>query len=453
MNRRKWISGAVGGLFCVPHLASAQSQFSRTIPSRTALAQVGLERHWFNAVPLAAGSSRVASMNLAGSYLFAQTTHGLVVSYDAETGRRLWTANMNQLTLNPSHVSVNDRMAIVTVGQKIYGLDLPTGTKIWENKLEDICTGGTAINSSIAIAALKNGKVQVFNIKDPGREECGAIHDPATCSLLKPSVGRYIYSWQTEGSITAKPFLNESSMFFAGEHKKNEGKFYLADVGDRHIKMRFVAKGPIRGNIGLYDTHQVIYGSEDHMLYCMDLRNPYRKETNWVFPASAPLRRAVIVSGDEAFTIDAEGTFYCIDARNGTLRWKLPVEKGRLLAMSPTRLYGITVDGALAVLNRADGRILVTPEQSLHSFGLDLKNYPSRMTNDVNDRIYLATEDGILICLRELGKVQPTPIRDPKLGEFGLSLKEINRLKNQDTLLDNNTNTGESMDADSGDLN
>ena len=56
---------------------------------------------------------------------------------------------------------------------------------------------------------------------------------------------------------------------------------------------------------------------------------------------------------------------------------------------------------------------------------MDLKNYTTRMTNSQNDRIYMATEDGILLCLRELGKVAPTPLRDPSLPKFGTTPQEI----------------------------
>lgn len=448
MNRRKWLSGAVGGMICVPRLAVAQSPISRTIPSRTALAQVGLERHWFNAVPLASGAARVAGMNLAGPYLFAQTTHGLIVCFDAETGRRIWTSNVHQMTLNPSNISVNDKMAIATVGQKIYGLDLATGATIWQSKLEDLCSGGTAVNSTLAIAALRNGKVQVFNIADPGRDTCGERHDPAICAKLKPSVGSYIYAWQTNGPITSKPLMNEKLMGFASQ----DGKFYMASLEHRKIVHRVAAKGPIRGNMGLYNVHQVLLGSDDHKIYSIDLFEPERQETNWIYPTSSPVDHAVIVAGDDAFTVTVDGKFYAIDAKTGTEKWQLPIGKAKLLAITPTRLYGITVDGAPAVLNRADGSVIVTPEQAIHSFGLDLKNYTSRMTNDVNDRIYLATDDGIIICLRELGKVAPTPIRDPKLPAFGLTPLELHRLENEARNSDGKPVRGESMDANAGDL-
>jgi outer membrane protein assembly factor BamB len=428
MNRRDWIAGVSTGMALAPTMVFAQGPSTKIIPTRTALAQVGLERHWFNAVPLSRGSSRVAAMNLAGKYLFAQTTDGLIACYDAESGKRFWTHDLHALTLKPSNISINENLAVATVGQKIVGIDLATGTQIWQSKLEDICTGGTAVNSVIAIAALANGKVQVFNVKAPGVDTCGDRHNALTCPRLKPSVGSYIYAWKTAKTISAKPLLTEKLMGFASQ----DGKFYMASLGQRKIVHRVATKGAIRGNMGLYGKSQVIVGSEDQKIYSINLFEPEDNDTNWILPTKSPVDHAVLVAGDDAYTVSKDGTFHAIDAKSGTMKWEMPIGESKLLAITPTRLYGITEDGAIAVVNRADGQITVTPEQSFHSFGLDFRNYSARMSNDTNDRLYMATEDGILLCLRELGKTSPTPLRDPKLPGFAMTPSEIEKLNNPD---------------------
>lgn len=421
MKRRELMAGMVGGLLSVPHLAVGQSPSTRKIPTRTGLAQLGLERHWFNVIPLASGSARVAALNLTGKYLFAQTTDGLVVCYNAETGQKLWATSLQTANINPAAVSANDRMAIAAVGQKVMGLEMKSGAKIWEAKLEQLASGGTALNSSLAIAALKNGKVQVFNIEDPGQDTCGERHDPVKCRKLKPSVGSYLYAWQTNNAITARPLMNEKFMAFASQ----DGKVYLASIKDRKIVHRVSTKGPIRGNLGMYGLSQVIAGSDDHKIYSIDLFEPEKPETNWIFPTPDPVDQDILVAGDDVYAVTKAGDLYSVNAKDGTENWVLPIGKARILAISPTHIYGVTVDGGPAVVNRADGKVSVTPEQGIQSYGVDLKNYTTRMTNTQNDRIYMATEDGILLCLRELGKVAPTPVRDPSQPKFGTTPQEI----------------------------
>ena len=41
------------------------------------------------------------------------------------------------------------------------------------------------------------------------------------------------------------------------------------------------------------------------------------------------------------------------------------------------------------------------------------------LTNNLNDRLYMATPSGLVICLREIGQLQPRPLRDPKQPPFG----------------------------------
>jgi outer membrane protein assembly factor BamB len=417
------------GMMSVPHAVQAQGGVTRKIPTRTGLANLGLERHWFSTIPLAGGADRVANMNMAGpagKYLFVQTTQGIVICFDAETGRRYWTAHLPGPLLQPSAISVNDTMAVAAVGQKVYGLELKTGTTIWQAQLEDIAEG-TGVNDVMAAVALSNGKVQIFNVKHQGPHTCGEQHDPENCSLLKPSVGSYIYGWQANKGISSPPIVTKEFLTFASE----DGKVYTASVQDRKILHRVETKGAIKGHIGTYGYSQVIVGSEDHKLYCIDVFDPNNTDTNWITTTPSPIDKGVLVADDQAFTVTREGLFLALNMKDGSVRWELRTPgRAKLLAVSPSRIYGISPDGGIAIIQRADGKILATPETSISSYGVDLKLYTHRMSNDQNDRIYLASEDGILLCLRELDAVQVAPLRDPKLAPFGTTPEELEEMQN-----------------------
>src|SRR5262249_18001602 len=51
--------------------------------------------------------------------------------------------------------------------------------------------------------------------------------------------------------------------------------------------------------------------------------------------------------------------------------------------------------------------------------GLNLQAFSLVLTNSINDRLYMATPAGSLVCLREIGAVNPTPLRDPGQRAFG----------------------------------
>src|SRR4051812_43900402 len=86
--------------------ARAQGPISRDlVPTRSATARVGLERHWLALVPVV-GSERVLSISLAENLFFAQTNLANFYAYDAESGRLLWTAH-----LGPTHLVRRSGMA------------------------------------------------------------------------------------------------------------------------------------------------------------------------------------------------------------------------------------------------------------------------------------------------------------------------------------------------------
>src|SRR5262249_29871207 len=76
--------------------ARAQMPFPRDlIPGRTALERLGLERQWYAVVPLVE-TERLILISRTRDLLFAQTNYARLHTFDAETGRLLWTANLGE---------------------------------------------------------------------------------------------------------------------------------------------------------------------------------------------------------------------------------------------------------------------------------------------------------------------------------------------------------------------
>ena len=63
--------------------------------------------------------------------------------------------------------------------------------------------------------------------------------------------------------------------------------------------------------------------------------------------------------------------------------------------------------------------MLADPRVTYERAGLNLREYHVSLTNNLNDRLYMATSAGLVICLREIGQLQPSPLRDSKQPPFG----------------------------------
>src|SRR4051812_19423114 len=112
MSRRmllSWVLVALGGTATHGQVPVS----SDLLPTRTALSRVGLERHWMAMVPML-GTEKLLEVSAADNLLFAQTDHANFYTYDAETGRLLWTAHLGRRMGDAQPASVNSRMVFVT---------------------------------------------------------------------------------------------------------------------------------------------------------------------------------------------------------------------------------------------------------------------------------------------------------------------------------------------------
>src|SRR5512135_557505 len=112
------------------------------LPTRTALARVGLERHWMALVPIV-GSERLLGISIADGLLFAQTSYGNFFAYDAELGRQLWVAILGRRIGVARPASVNSRLVFVTNSNFLYALDRQTGRIVWAQNLYVVPTSAT----------------------------------------------------------------------------------------------------------------------------------------------------------------------------------------------------------------------------------------------------------------------------------------------------------------------
>jgi hypothetical protein len=111
---------------------------------------------------------------------------------------------------------------------------------------------------------------------------------------------------------------------------------------------------------------------------------------------------------------------YSLDPENGESIWNQQVGDGKLLAISKNRIYLENAFHDLFVLNRANGAVVSSPRQTFERAGLNLRDYALTVINNHNDRLYMATPSGSILCLREAGQLVPYDIRDPKRPTFGV---------------------------------
>jgi len=402
MFRRLLSVGVIVGTLITGGSARAQMPFpAKLIPTRTALDRLGLERQWFGVIPLVE-TERLLKISIGGDLLFAQTSYAMVHTYDAETGRLLWSAQIGERTGFARGVASNSFAVFVSNADIFYALDKQTGRTIWKQKLGVIPTSSPACDEHRAMLGLRTGKIYAFNLKlkdEKGKESI----------LTAPTEA---WNWQTGGPMLTRPLPAEQVVAFGS----TDGKGYVVMAFESTPLYRISTGGPIGQGLGGFGTRTLLIPSADNNLYGVDL---FTAKLFWTFPSGAPIEQEPMVSDQDIYVINSVGNLSVLDPATGVPRWTTSTQGGELISVSATKVYLRSDNLDLFVVDRKTGRTLVNPDETLLRAGLNLRDYDLNIVNRFNDRLYFATPSGLVVCLREAGQPQPRPLKDPKALPFG----------------------------------
>jgi len=382
--------------------ARAQMPFpTDLIPARTTLERLGLERQWFGVIPLVE-TERLLRISLAEGILFAQTNYARLHSFDAESGRHLWSAQLGERSGLARGVAANSFAVFVTDANILHAFDKKTGRLIWKYDLGTIPTSTPACDEDRVIIGMTSGKIIAFDLKKK---------DPKGGERILTSV-RPAWSWQTGGPVVTRPLPALHVVAYGG----GKGKAYVAMTDEVTQLYRFPTGGPIGEGLGAYGTRTLLIPSGDYNLYAVDLLTA---RLFWVFPSGAPIEQEPLVADHDIFVINTAGSLSRLDPVTGTPRWTISTQGGQLVAVSATKVYLRSYNLDLFVIDRATGRTLADPGETHIRAGLNLRDYDLNVVNRFNDRMYYATSSGMIIAIREPGQVKPRLLHDPKALPFG----------------------------------
>jgi outer membrane protein assembly factor BamB len=376
------------------------------IPTRTALGRLGLERHWMGYVPLT-GTERVLSISIADTLFFAQTSRANFHVYDAESGRELWMANLGNAAASALPAAVNSRLVFATNATQLFVLDRQTGRFVWSTDLHALPTSAVTCDEQQVMVGLSNGKLASYVLFDPADKR----------KVLYPQAREW-WNWQTSrGALTSRPIPAQQFVAFGGQ----DGKLYVAlsalptDLIPVML-YRIATGGEIAAPLGAYGTRTILVPSGDNNVYAVDL---FGASVSWVYPSGAPVLQEPLVADDDVYAVNTAGLLASLDAKTGNPHWTTSTHGGRLISVGAKRIYLESYDDDLFIVDRATGQMLADPRATAQRAGLNLREYTVGLTNNLNDRIFMATPSGLVICLRETGQIKPRALRDPKLPPFG----------------------------------
>ena len=238
---------------------------------------------------------------------------GLVVAFDAKTGRVSW-----RRTIGPSETSPLVANGLVYVGDwrgNVYAFDARTGRLRWRFATGGKVKGGVAIDGRRLYVGSYDGHVYALNALT-GKE------------LWRASSQSRLGSSGTFYSTPAAAF----GRVYIGS---TDGKVYSFGAHTGDLRWSHSTGGYVYGSPAVWKL-RVLVGSYSGRFYAFDAATG---DVRWQFQANGPISGSATVLGHVVYFSTLKGRTYALDARTGKLLWSFPDGKYSPVVSDGHRLY------------------------------------------------------------------------------------------------------------------
>lgn len=411
-----------------------------TLPNREMLRRMEMDLRWHLKIPdfdeLRDGIFAVQVIpGDLNTQLIVQTIQGEVILLDGETGTIVWrtkltrvpTAAMFPCAFNSHSIYVvrDNALDILDRGSGIrllYSYDPMTKVRSYFSyalydttpKGAKLATPRPPIAKPYATPVADEDFLfytagdRVVSLKVPNYKVENEPY-PIDASSKKPSVNWILFTGQS--GVKHAPIVTTTQVGIV----KVDGTFQSLEKDKEGIRFTFKAAGRVGAAMGVHSVYNLTKQeasayvcSEDQSLYSIDL---FKKRENWRFVSPGPIRRKPYVTDRDVFIKVEKGGFFRIDRADGKEIWS---NRQALQFMACNRLFVYTRDatGSLLIHDYIRGTTLAE---------WDFRDWGISVPNELTDRIYLAHNDGQLLCLNnhdypraQFMKVAPFEIPRPK---------------------------------------
>jgi outer membrane protein assembly factor BamB len=383
------------------------------LPHESLLNRHGLTRMWFGQATMNSSRDRLQYLAFDDERLYVQTSSGIVSAFDAESGKRLWATTVGVADRPNFPATFDDEWLYVINGGSLFGVKKSNGDVMWEIRLPGAPSSSPSPSDKQIYIGCLDGSVYAFQMKKIAGE--GLVSRKASISKKEAEVSlskmptsieglnedgllpdwgyrSLLWRYKTSARIVAPPVPIADRLLFVSEN----GRMYHVNRMTRDLVYRFKSQATLSAPMATYRS-TVLLASEDLSLYSVDVA---RGHVRWQYVAGRPIQRAPIVVRDEVFLMPNRGGMLRLSANKGddpAVFWQQPLVED-FVAASPDHVYATDARQNLVVLSRQTGSELGV---------LPLPRFTKYYQNSRNDRLYLATESGLVIALRETGREFP----------------------------------------------
>ena len=182
----------------------------------------------------------------------------------------------------------------------------------------------------------------------------------------------------------------------------------------------YVAEAEITAPLATFGDNLYVATADSNFI-CLSIRELREPSTaantlpRGKFTTGGPIVRRPVLTDDSLYVVGERWGLIRLRHRtleplwnerlpDGRVRARPNGEVAQVLSVSPNYVFALDRRGKLLVIDAVRGA-------TLSSFDVSAFSVP--VTNEVNDRVYLASNSGLLLCLRDRNKVVPVALRKP----------------------------------------
>jgi outer membrane protein assembly factor BamB len=175
------------------------------------------------------------------------------------------------------------------------------------------------------------------------------------------------------------------------------GTFISLTKTFHEIQYSFRTEAGISAPLNQHGTTAYI-ASREYNVFALDVVGG---QILWRFTADRPILRRPAVTDEDVFVAPERGGLYRINRMTGAEIWRNQ-EAERYVASNKAFVYALDPSGRVLVLDRGRGTLLSA---------LDARDFVVPVANEFTDRVYLASNDGLVICLHDSSYTKAMRVR------------------------------------------
>jgi outer membrane protein assembly factor BamB len=427
------------------------------VPPQEALDRLNLKLAWHIYLPMDGRRDSIHDMQIIGSQLLIVLRSGAVASLDTSTGALQWLSRVGTPYAPPAGVSANANSVFIAKGARLTALDRTNGTYQWDIALRAAPAAGAAADderlyvpagTDMLLAFLlpraeevapppvaagerrrepppaesysgppvqpSSGKAaSAFGVSGQSVRAVSAVSSKGQAlravsalsgttqtveGITSGAEPRFAWSYETEarteGRVEQMPLVTQQFVFQAAAN----GVFFALSKFEPRVFYRFQADAPVSAPLNQYGDIAYV-PSQDFRVYAVEIGSG---RILWRFIGGGPVVEKPQVTDDSVYVIAERSGLYRLDRIRGEMVWR-NVDARHFLAANRKFVYATNQVGALLVLDRATGAPLANY--------LGTRDFVVPFANDHTDRIYLASNDGLLLCLHDRDYPRPLLVR------------------------------------------